>query len=600
MSTGAWDTVTGVTRARRRRVGLLAGALAAILLAGACANVPESTQPQAIGVDEDRTDEQAEIEGPAEDLSAQEIVREFVEANALGGQHEAARLYLDSESQQAWRPSSSMVILDNSFDTVPVEDDQPTADDETRLLLRGTQVGTLRGDGSFEPVRRDYERTIDLRQREDGQWRIVDPPEEVATTEGDFTGNYLRVPLYFFAPDSDVRVPDPRYLPRRPQAAQPSKVIDLLLEGPSGSLRHAVDNPLGEDVETETNVTGAPDGALVVPLTGLDGTSEDTRERIAEQVVMSLDNVTSSRVRILSDGAQLLPGDEDLRRAEMPDHSGLIVPSADLPGMSVVGSELHSLGTGEPIPGPAGRGEYDLVTAAQSTDGEQLAVVEREDGGDGRSFLRVGPTAGELPRVELEGEELTRPTWWPTLSEGSASNEVWTVVDGEEVVRVVQTQEGAWTPLTVDASELAPFGEITGLRLSRDGTRAAIIADENLVVAGVERDENATTLRSPRVLREGRLAEVVDVDWIAQDTLVAATSSESRPVVQVSADGFRLDSFRDANLTPPVHAITAAPGRSVVVSDVLGQWVSSDVGDVWQQHPQSQGAGSLAKPFYPG
>ncbi|SNR31906.1 Sporulation and spore germination [Haloechinothrix alba] len=584
--------------ARARTARWVAVLVAVALLGGACANVPQETQPQAIGEDDTRTGEQDELEGPEDDLSSTEIVRGFVEANARSADHEAARLYLEDDSRETWRPSSSMVILDSSPDTVPADfEEQPSKENETAVLLRGTQIGSLRGDGSFDPMRREYERVIRLRKQPNGQWRIVDPPSEVMTTEDEFTANYLRVPLYFFAPDSDVRVPDPRYLPRRPQAGQPSKVIDLLLEGPSGSLRYAVDNPLGEDVTTETNVTGSPDGALVVPLTGVEGVSDETRERIAEQVVMSLDNVTSSRVRLRADGAPLIQGNEDLRRADMPDASPLIVPSADLPGMSVVSGALHSLGTGGPVEGPAGEGEYDLVSAGQSLDGEQLAAVERRDDG---VHLRVGPVSGDLQRVELEGTVLTRPTWWPTLTEDAVSNEVWTVQDGEKVVRVVQTQQGTWTPLTVDSSELVPFGEISGLRLSRDGTRAAVVTEDGLVIAGVEREENSVALRNPRVIREGRLVEVTDVDWMAQDTLAVATASESRPVTQVSADGFRIDSFRDTNLSPPVHAITAAPGRSVVVSDVLGQWVTSDVGDVWQQHPNSEGAGSLAKPFYPG
>lgn len=598
MSPGHWRAGNRSGReqrspARVRQVLVCVTTLA--LVVGACANVPRESQPEAVGQDGTQP-ETEEVEGPEDGLSPAEIVRDFVGSTAQSPDREAAQLYLDEESQRAWQPSGGMVILDDSFDTVPAPaEEQPSGEGASAILLRGTQLGTLGADGAFEPMRQDYERTIQLREQADGQWRIAEPPTEVMTTEDDFSSNYLRVPLYFFAQDSDVRVPDTRYLPRSPQAAQPGRVIDLLLDGPSSGLRHGVQNPLGDGVETQTSVTGAPDGALVVPLTGVQGKSESERERIAEQVVMSLDNVTPSRIRLQSDGDPLLAGDEELRRADVPESSALIVPSTDLPGMSVVGDELHSLETGESIDGPAGAGEYELADAAQSLDGEQLAAVAAHQDGLG---LRVGPVHGDLQPAEVTGSRLTRPTWWPTLFEDSVSNEVWTVVDGEQVIRVVQNDEGEWTPVTVDSAELDRFGEISALRLSRDGTRAAVVVDNELVIAAVERADNAVSLRAPRVLREERLSDVEDVDWIDQDTVVVARSSSSRPVVQVSADGFRMEAFRGTNLTSPVHAITAAPGRSVVVSDVLGQWTASDTDDVWQQHPRAQG--SMARPFYPG
>jgi hypothetical protein len=96
----------------------------------------------------------------------------------------------------------------------------------------------------------------------------------------------------------------------------------------------------------------------------------------------------------------------------------------------------------------------------------------------------------------------------------------------------------------------------------------------------------------------GTLTGVVDVDWLSQDSLVAATTLPSQPVVKVPIDGLRLDTFNSSNLTPPVYAITAAPGRPIVVADASGLWTASDVGEVWRPHPHSQGM--RPAPFYPG
>ena len=92
---------------------------------------------------------------------------------------------------------------------------------------------------------------------------------------------------------------------------------------------------------------------------------------------------------------------------------------------------------------------------------------------------------------------------------------MWTVEDGN-VVRIVRTGDETWTSVEVNASALDSFGAITELRLSRDGTRAAMVtASGKLVVAAVVRDKDSVSLALPRTLqptmivarRRGRLAQ---------------------------------------------------------------------------------------------
>ncbi|MGH3519001.1 MAG: LpqB family beta-propeller domain-containing protein [Haloechinothrix sp.] len=571
---------------------------AVVLAAGGCANVPLETQPEVVK-DVSGPLEQEEAEGPDADLSGPDIVRAFVKANARSVDHEESRLYLDEASREQWHPAKSITIIDDQFNTVLASlDEQPEGENERIVMLTGRQVGVLGVDSTFFPAPQSYEKQIRVRRQQDGQWRIVDPPAEVMITAAEFEVNYIKVPLYFFAPDGDVRVPDPRYVVSKPQAGLPAKVMALLLDGPSASLRNAVDNPLGDQVELVTNVTNAADGALDVPLAGASGYSEQTKRRIAAQIVFSLEGVTTSRVRITTDGAPLLPDQPELRPSDLPSYSATAQLSAELPGMAVVGDRLLSLGTGREIDGPAGFGAYDVVTAAQSLEGGQLALVERRDDG---VRLRVGSIDEDAQLVELEGKRLTRPTWRPALSGNKVSNEVWTVQNGKKVVRVLLTPQGTWTPQEVNATEVEGFGAITALRLSRDGTRAALVVDKMLIVATVARSPESVTLQAPRVLQPEVLTDVADVDWLSQDSIVAATESELRPVVKVTVDGYRMDRFNSANLTPPIAAITAAPGRVVVASDIRGLWTAAGAGEVWRPHPQVQGAQvSLATPFYPG
>ena len=180
---------------------------------------------------------------------------------------------------------------------------------------------------------------------------------------------------------------------------------------------------------------------------------------------------------------------------------------------------------------------------------------------------------------------------------------MWTVADGSRVARVVKSADGTWVARPVNSNDLSQFGTITDLRLSRDGTRAAVIANSLLIVCAVVRTPNSDTvaLRSPRLILPDVLASVVGVDWLLQDQLVVATSSSESPIVQVAADGDPVFTrYNAANLTAPVAAVTAAPSRPVIVVDAGGMWTSSDSGSVWRVQGVNVPRGSTAVPFYPG
>ena len=579
-----------------RPLAALLAVLACVVMVAGCAAIPTESQPKAIP-QRNAGQPTQEIPEPELGLDPLSVVREFVRNGArTANDHAASRAYLTARMQESWKPGSSVTVIRDEFGTVYApEAEQPKDPNERVVALRVTVLGRLASDHSFiadeqKPVRKP----IRLRKQADGEWRIVDPPDNIMIAESDFADAYFKVSVYFFAPDSMALVPDVRYVVARPQSGLPARVIDLLLSGPSDGLAGAVRNPLGDTATLDSNVTTSNDGSLVVPLTGLGDESEQDRELMAAQIVRSLQHVTTSRVKLLSDGAPLVPGQAEWRPSDLPAYDTVSSPSSELPGLLTLNGRVHSLGTGAPINGPAGNGTYDVVSAAQPINGQQLAVVERAGQG---VRLRVGDYGSAGQVVDQRAETMTRPTWRPPASTDGKSTELWTVVDGTQVMRVQQNPAEQWVTQRVNAFELPDEGTITGLRLSRDGTRAALIVDRQLVVASVVRTPTEVTLRAPRVLQEGRLDSVVDVDWLDQDTLVVALSSERVPVVRVSVDGFQLDQYNSSNLMQPMRAITAAPGRPIVVADRNGLWTVSEIGAVWRPHRQST-PGAL--PFYPG
>ncbi|GHF46445.1 hypothetical protein FHX82_001583 [Amycolatopsis bartoniae] len=580
-----------------RRGHRLLAALAGALLVAGCATVPEESQPVAVQQQELGQIANPDVPQPARDLDPLTVARDFVRASAQPvSNNAAARTYLDDGAAKAWQPGKSMNVIDDQFNTVyATGGDVPNNPNERVVVVRGTNLGMLDADSSFIPSKSPYELRLLVRKQSDGQWRVTNPPASIVMPYSDFTANYVRVPVYFFAQDSNTVVPDLRYVAGKPQLGLPARVVSLLLSGPSNQLVGAVRSPLPEDANIEGNVTVTPDGALMVPLTGVSDQAPEVRKLIAAQIVLSLQAVTTNRVRLLSDGNALVDGHEDWLPSDVPSYTSLASPGPDLPGLMTVNGRIRSLADGAAIQGPAGSGGYQVVSAAQSIDGRQLAIV---DNANGRQQLRIGSYGGSAQLVNLFGGTLTRPTWRPTATADGTSGEVWTVVDGAAVVRVLRTPDGGWSGQAVNAEEVLAVGPISALRLSRDGARAAIVVNGQLLVASVVRTQDAVTLRSPRILQTGTLSDVVDVDWLSQDSLVAATTMPSQPVVKVPIDGLRLDTFNSSNLTPPVYAITAAPGRPIVVADAGGLWTASDVGEVWRPHQSS--LGSRAAPFYPG
>ncbi|OXM52174.1 LpqB family beta-propeller domain-containing protein [Amycolatopsis alba] len=568
--------------------------LAVFLLVAGCANIPLETQPAVVPGDKPGQ-APVDVPEPAAGMDSLTLIRQFIRNSATPGSANAdARVYLDDDARRNWKPSPGLTIIDNTFGTVYDTASQPGNPDEQLVNVRGFKLGNLGPDNAFIPVKAEYSQQFKVRKQQNGQWRIADPPQELAVTDEDFALNYFRVPISFYSPDSGAFVPDLRYVAAKPQAGLPGRVMDLILQGPSEGLKGAVKDLLNDQVATDTNVRSTDDGTLNVALTGIGGASLVDRNLIAAQIVLSLQTVTLSRIRLLADGTALVPEHEYWRSSELPNYNVDIAPNSELLGLMTVNGRVRSLSDGQPIGGPAGNGGYKVISGAQSVDGRRLAVVEERDG---RQWLRVGDLGRDLASVDLFGGSLSRPTWRPVARGGGLSGEVWTVVDHNTVARVTLAADGRWVKAGVDATMLTGLGQITELRLSRDGSRLAAVVNGQLVVASIVRTADSVALRAPRKLQERDLKDVVDVDWSAQDHLVAATSSNTLPVVMVPLDGQRMDAFNSSNLTPPVHGVTAAPSRPNLVADAGGLWVASELGEVWR--PQAHTV-TDADPFYPG
>ncbi|SMC69191.1 LpqB family beta-propeller domain-containing protein [Lentzea albidocapillata] len=577
-----------------KRLALLL--LVLVTLSG-CAAIPTNTQPKPIGSKDSKASNTPAAPEPLQNIDPFTLVRDFIEATSNpDNNYAAARAFMTPDASRKW-DTKNPTIIETAFSTVPTS--QAPQDKTQTVLLQGKYVGRLGSDNAFVPQLGDFQKPVKVERNSENQWRISEPPAGIYMPQNLFNTTYRRITLYFYNPEFTVLVPDPRYVVIPPATSIPTRVTELLIAGPGDAVRDTLVSALGPDADKFSDTRESDDGALEVNLTnvGKDLTPEK-RKQIVAQVVKSYLGVTSSRVRVLVDGQQILPDQRDYRPSDVSATAGeaLLALNANLQGMIVADGSVRSLTDGAPIKGPAGTGAYSVASAAQSLDGSRLAVVSRSGGG---MRLRVGELEQELSEVDLTATTLSRPTWQLSSGPKEPGTEVWTAVDGTSVTRVTRSDNGSWTAKGVNITDIVPFGSISELRLSRDGTRAALVIAGKLYIASVVRNNQDVALRSPRQLQPSILGSAVQsIDWLSQDVLVVSSSLPSWPVTKVYTDGYRMDRYSQSNLNVPVGSVAAAPARQVQVVDPSGLWSASDITDVWRSSGIRVPMGALV--FYPG
>ncbi|MER7015914.1 LpqB family beta-propeller domain-containing protein [Saccharopolyspora sp. NPDC000359] len=554
-----------------------------------CASIPEESDPVAVR-EADERNSTTEVTPPPDNLDPLGLVRRFVDSASPASNHEAARMHLDAVQAKQWSPGPDLLIVSN-VDTIPAPPPpEPLPDGVQLVTVQADKVGRLLPDSSFVPDVGEYEATVRVELQPDGKWRIASPPAEMVVSRDAFSSVYRSVPIYFLDHDATGVVPDVRYVASQPASTLPRRVIDLLTSGPSEGLRSALRTAIPPGVRPRTNTSEATgDGALEVNLSNLGEVSDETRWLIAAQVVFTLQKVSNARVRLQEEGMPLLSDTQDLRPTDLTKYEIDNMPRQDLGGLAVIDERLKRLDSrADPVPGPAGSGEYQVLRAGQSPDGRRIAAVTRRSPEE--VGLRVGPYGEALTELGPPGSFMSKPTW-------RGNDEVWTVVAGRDVIRARHGSHG-WTVEQVDSADFTRGRPITDLRLSRDGTRVAAVIDGQLVVGAVSDQDGAVVLDRPIPLPAPQRAQVLGLEWRDKESLAVITDSHSSPVYEVSVDGFRWQSYTSANLGQPMKTITVGPGPTVIVADRSNIWASADPNDVWSLLEPRIGSSSL--PFFPG
>jgi len=572
-----------------RPVARGAALLAFVLVLPACSTVPNNsptvqiTQAPARQVDEIGIEPLAPEPGETPD----DIVRGFIDAAASTRQgHPVARQHLAGQASGTWSDEAGITIISADYATVTTVAGSVT--------VSANLVGTVDERGVFtvggsEPFRREF--TL---EQVEGEWRITNPGDGLLIAEPDFERLYDERAAYFLDQTGQRVVPDPRHLIRG--EAQPTALVQRLLEGPSAALAAGVHNPLsGLQLRSSVTVRGQQ---ATVDLRGLATDAAPQLAQICAQLVWTLAqpqlSIRSVVVRIDGEQVEL----EGVPAEQTVDDWASLDPDAvpvDGVGHYLSGGALHTVTAGEPAPGPAGTGVYGLTGAAVAADARtgELSFLVGVRSGPGGASLVAGPYGGELAPV-LDAGSFSLP------SVAATREEAWVVRDGSSVVRVLA---GA-PPQAVNAPTLFGLGRADVLRLSPDGARAAVVVEGPqglaLYVGTVVRAEDGSVaLRDLRDVAPS-LSQVADVAWGDSDTLLvlAGDARDDRIApYSVGVDGWGLVQVPTAGLPSQPRTIAAAPTRQPLVD--AGGTIWQLAGGTWVTLVRGREPLPGAAPFYP-
>jgi hypothetical protein len=545
--------------------------------------------------------------GPVAEATPVQVVRGFVDAmRAFPVSTDTAAQFLTDEAASQWRPQRETVVYD---ELSAIETTGVTVD------LRVRRIATLDARGSYTPAT-DRLLAVDhefVLRRENGEWRIDNPPDRLYVGADFFSDYYLPLSLYFLDLTGDVLVPDPIYLPRGEQLA--TSLVRGLLEGPTGALGGQLLTVVPPATEVDGAVPVRPDGVVDVRLSGqVLSLSDEQRAQLSAQLVWTLRQIPGVvGVRVLAEGAPLdVPGVAEVQHLNAWD-------SDYAPYDPLVGREIFALHGARlvsvletfvsPVEGMWRDGRRKLADFAVARQAS-LAAVTKD-----RSRILVGPVSSppdEQPTTLYRGgHHLVDPTW-------DRNDRLWVVDRDQEGSRLLvfdsPDDEGArprrvpMGPLDgsrVEAFEFSPDG-LRFVAIARNvqrrhvGPRRIMLGTVHLArdLSGVERvGEVRELVTSGAVLEAPR-----DVGWTegAEVSVLARIGGVSPQPYEVRIDGSQL---RGGSPDPLLNEARATSLATSTSPDSL-TYIGTEQGGLWLQDADRQwipiGSDPLRLPDYPG
>ena len=500
---------------------------------------------------------------PQPGFTSQQVVNGFIEAMAQDSQnHAGARQFLGSQVRDTWSPRGVTVIEG---------DDLRSGPDPTRLEYSAAQTGRIRPDGSWQVASGRYEKTFEL-AKENGEWRIMNPPETLLRSSALLRSGFESYNLYFFDNESEILVPDPIYLATG--TGIETRLVKALLDGPTGVMDPVLRSAVPRGLDMAGTAVSVDDGVATVDLDPSFLEEKDSvRIQVAGQLAWTLEQVGVQAVRITVNSRPLPIG--DLGEQITP-------PARYAPEVVNAASNAYAIRDGEIV-----RVTDDgVVPLGQlpggADDPEQVAPAVLPAGGRSE---RDGTPIEPLDRLAVvtdEGRELWvyAPSGRPSepIHRGygirslswDRTGKLWFIEDAPAAnsLRYLEPDGSVGQVRAPGVQE----GTVQAVQVSRDGARVALLVEEDSVtvlkVGYVDRG-SGLAVRGLREVPTG-MSAMSDLAWsdITQLTVLGTAQGDQGRLVQVPVDG---SDQKELPIAQSVEAVAAAPGSSIMVSAGEGQ-----------------------------
>lgn len=570
----------------RLRASLVTVVAALLALTGCAPALPtDGPVGQAEAPPAEGYDYQRDPVAPRSGLGPDDIIRDFLQAGA-GPQndYEVAREYLTEDAAQDWAPDARTFVYAG----------EPTIQEaEGEAFIVEIQVDRyVDGDGSM--IRPGGTETFQFEvEQVDGEWRIDEAPAGKILDAGTFEEVYTDYTLYFYDPQQRYAVPDMRWFISRP--GLPAEIANRILEGPAPWLAPGTVSAFGPEASLGNPSVPVEELVATVDLDASVTASASDQELalMRHQLNLALSQLSTVRdTAITVNGSTLdVPAPADLAEEDRLDIQAS--PSAGGTQIGVQdGTLVRQTGTStDVISGLPDVSEYEpRFPAMPSPPADQVFAFTNEDL-DALYHVRA---ESDAPELLVEAERLTRPSMdnfgW-----------TWTVThndDGDATIRAYSHDEPAETTSTQVPAEFLEDKEVTSLRISQDGTRAALVVEDagvrTLYIASVVRDSSTGV---PRGLGGHYVlnaeVDIEEVRWAENDAVVVwqpwdeddADDPAQGQVQRIALSGI---------LSEPEEGVTGllnvsiGEGQTNIYMEQSGDQVYAQVGDRWTRQDEIQ------------
>lgn len=516
--------------------------LAAVLaLLAGCVSLPErgavETRPGQETVEQGSGSFDYTPSGPRPGSPPLTIVEDFLLSMQASPQSTAiARKYLTDEARAGWFPDKTTLVYGSKVVSGDRDAVQVSLEETVQLDDRGTWLGRVGDSGEL-----GYRLEL---VREEGEWRIANPPDALVIPRSHFETRYQQFLVYFFDPTARVLVPEPTYQPRGEQAA--TLLVRRLLRGPHPRLDGVLQTFVPGGTEYVLSVPVSPDGVAEVGLSEqLLQLGAEERQLVLAQLAWTLRQVEGvESMQVTVDGVPLeIPGSGSPYSVSSWSQFDPSIHWASQELFGIRDGQVVALGSDGAVIGQFAAPRVGLRDIAVDLEAEQVAGVSQ----DGTSVVLAPRRRAESADAEGEGGEETQVVYTGT----DVLQPAWSVFG--EMWLVDRTSRGAQVSVVVgNAPEAVPAPGLAGedvsaFVVSRDGTRLVAVVGEpggdRLMIARVLRGPAGKVQGLTRAvdlpLAQGGVDEIRDLAWRSPASLAVLTgpTPESSQVLLALVDG---------------------------------------------------------------